>query len=303
MNAWWMVAVLGCGMPPEGHARIDALEARVAGLEARLSDLEDEWKSRPNDMEAIRARHEARMERLAELRAQRAAEKASGGPATVLDALTDLESFRTSARVRQVRGGGEDGDVTGFQVDEIRRGSVPDRLGFRNGDVVVRVNGHELRSNEDLNEAAAKAATAERIEVVYARDGELHTMSFGLTDPLPPAEEPFAVNSVDMTVRQLLADREALSRQGRALLHRSAEGEYDGYRLSALRFQSPLDLLGFKNGDVVHEVAGMPVTSMQEVEAAYAAIQELDRFDVVVGRRGERLVLTIEADTVVPVGP
>lgn len=85
---------------------------------------------------------------------------------------------------------------------------------------------------------------------------------------------------------------------GRALLHRNAEGEFDGYRVSAIRPGSLPDQLGLKNGDIVSSVAGTKVNSMMAAAQAYQAVQAMDNFCVSLMRRGDPLELCYSVEEV-----
>lgn len=92
-----------------------------------------------------------------------------------------------------------------------------------------------------------------------------------------------------------LNDLEGLSRLGRALLHRGPDGEYDGYRLSAIRRGTLADQLGIRNGDIIHSVNG---TALNSVQGAMEAFQGLtggmspgSGFKFEVTRRGQPVTL------------
>ena len=89
---------------------------------------------------------------------------------------------------------------------------------------------------------------------------------------------------------------ESLSKLARALLHRGPDGEYDGYRLSAIRRGSLADKLGIRNGDIIHSVNG---TTLNSVQGAMAAFQSLSGgtspgsgFKFEVTRRGQPVTLS-----------
>ena len=88
-----------------------------------------------------------------------------------------------------------------------------------------------------------------------------------------------------------IGDLGAASKLGRALLHRGPDGNYDGYRLSAIRRGSLADQLGIKNGDVIHAVNGQNLDSMQAAMGAYNTMQNDDNFCLDVTRRGEKQTL------------
>lgn len=91
-----------------------------------------------------------------------------------------------------------------------------------------------------------------------------------------------------------LNDPEGLAGLGRALLHRGADGEYDGYRLSAIRRNSIADQLGIKNGDIVHSVNGQSLSSVQSAMGAFNSLRTEQKFCFQVSRRGSPTELCYE---------
>ena len=86
-------------------------------------------------------------------------------------------------------------------------------------------------------------------------------------------------------------DIESISRMGRALLHRGPDGEFDGYRLSAIRRNTLADKLGIRNGDVVHSVNGQSLNSVQSAMEAYQTMTNENAFSFEVTRRGQKVAL------------
>ena len=79
-------------------------------------------------------------------------------------------------------------------------------------------------------------------------------------------------NVTKAVVDENLANLDGLSKLGRALLHRGADGEYDGYRLSAIRRGSVAEQLGIRNGDIIHAVNGTKLSSVQAAMEAFQAM-------------------------------
>ena len=92
-------------------------------------------------------------------------------------------------------------------------------------------------------------------------------------------------------IDKYMNDMEALSKMGRALLHRGPDGQFDGYRLSAIRRNTLADKLGIKNGDVIHSVNGKSLNSMSAAMDAYQTLTSENEFSFEVTRRGEKLSL------------
>ena len=93
------------------------------------------------------------------------------------------------------------------------------------------------------------------------------------------------------TLDKYLSDLEGLSRMGRALLHRGPDGEFDGYRLSAIRRNTIAEKLGIRNGDIVHSVNGKPLNSMTSAMDAYNTMQNEKAFSFEVTRRGQKMTM------------
>jgi len=271
-------------MSAEEAARMEALEARVATLEARLAEADEE----PPDAEE----REARLEKLRQrVEARRAARSGRSGPANGKELLRDRDALARSARANPHKDHAD--DIDGFRLSAIRTGSPLDQLGLKNGDIVHAVEGFSLLNVDEAMHAYEAVQDADRLTLDISRRMERMDLTIDLTVPFEGGEdddEPAVMPSLD----QLLEDPEALSKMGRALLHRGPDGDFDGYRLSGIRRGSPPDLLGFENGDIVHELNGHPLTSMEEAMEAYHALRGATGLDATVTRRGERIQLRID---------
>lgn len=105
-------------------------------------------------------------------------------------------------------------------------------------------------------------------------------------------EDQFVVSR--QMVTEALSDMESLSRMARPLLHRGPDGEFDGYRLSAIRRGTLLDKLGVRNGDIVHSVNGMDLNSVQGAMQALEALESESKLEFKVTRRGEEKTLSYD---------
>lgn len=110
-----------------------------------------------------------------------------------------------------------------------------------------------------------------------------------LPEPVTDRGEPLEVTTA------LLDDPEQLAGMARLLLHRGPDGEYDGYRISAIRRGSLLDRVGIANGDIIHALNGHELTSMEASMRAYSEVVETRPAEVRlrITRRGTPVDLTI----------
>ncbi len=138
-----------------------------------------------------------------------------------------------------------------------------DRVGLQKGDGSIEY----VTMNDGIVAAVAGDEAGEGMEGVSQSGDNKYTVSKDLFD-------------------KNINDIESLSKMGRALLHRGPDGEYDGYRLSAIRKGTLPDQLGIKNGDIIQSVNGQPLNSMQSAMEAYNTMKSQQNFCFTVSRRG-----------------
>ncbi|MBM4369230.1 MAG: hypothetical protein FJ102_23665 [Deltaproteobacteria bacterium] len=108
-------------------------------------------------------------------------------------------------------------------------------------------------------------------------------------DAAPPANAPTCTQDGETFVlpgRDILT-AEALATEARVLPHRGSDGEFDGYRLTALRRDRLGDSCGLRNGDILGTVAGLPVTNPDQGLRAWQKTQDEKSFAIELTRRGE----------------
>jgi len=100
--------------------------------------------------------------------------------------------------------------------------------------------------------------------------------------------------TVDQAVfDELLQNPEKLYTQIRATEHKK-DGEVDGYRVSGIRRKSIFYKLGIKNGDVIHNVNGMPLTNLSEAMKAFESLQSSRDFNFDITRRRKKRTMEYE---------
>ncbi|MCX4245255.1 type II secretion system protein GspC [Paraliomyxa miuraensis] len=110
---------------------------------------------------------------------------------------------------------------------------------------------------------------------------------------IPGAEEAIqCTDKGDCTVdrafvEQLIAQPKLLMGQGGAAPATTEDGA-PGFRLRGVRKGTLPDLLGLKNGDVITEVGGTPLT-MDAVAGLYGKLRHASHIEVTVDRRGQRV--------------
>jgi S1-C subfamily serine protease len=196
-------------------------------------------------------------------------------------------------------------------------------LGVLPTDVIVAVGGHEVRDQRELHKAMFNAAVSELswIYVEVKRDGRTVVLRRTVTGDLrqawrdsisgaaagtTPATDPFSdpvptmagITRIDDThyevlrsvIQAELADTDAFTRTVR-IVPAMKNGKPDGFKMYAVRPSSLVAALGFKNGDTIHGVNGVELSSADKALEVYTLLQDAATVDVHLSRRGRDITM------------
>jgi general secretion pathway protein C len=90
-------------------------------------------------------------------------------------AVNDLGSLMKQVRIRPHY---KDGRSDGLTLSGIRSGSIFGEMGFRNGDVIVGVDGKDIESVDDALSLYENLQSAENVQVQLRRRGRLQTIDY-----------------------------------------------------------------------------------------------------------------------------
>ncbi len=95
---------------------------------------------------------------------------------TIAKYTTDLAGLSKLGRAIPHRG--PDGNIDGYRISGVRRGTVGEQLGIRNGDVFHGVNGESLASVQEAMGAYQSLQTAGAVKFEITRRGQKMTMEY-----------------------------------------------------------------------------------------------------------------------------
>lgn len=72
------------------------------------------------------------------------------------------------------------GEIKGYKIFAIKPGSIYDKIGLRNGDVIERINGIELKTPEDALQFFKELRNENRFVIDIDRDGEKLTFTYSI---------------------------------------------------------------------------------------------------------------------------
>ena len=97
-------------------------------------------------------------------------------PATVVDnAISDMGQLMRQARIKPHR---KNGSIDGFKIYRIKRRSLFRKIGLRNGDIIHRINGMDLRGPEQGLQAFEELRSARNIQLDITRRGKKRSLNY-----------------------------------------------------------------------------------------------------------------------------
>ena len=198
-----LATLWGCG----DASRVQDLELQLESANREIERLQQQLEEQAVDHEASReARRQELQERLRQRRAERDALDGEDGevapapwtgPDTVRAALQSEDPLEDGAKLgRFLLHRDPEGVYDGYRVSAVRRGSLLDRAGVKNGDIIHAVGGNPVTSMEEAMQAytALKNHPAATVDLDVTRRGEKVVVTIALDAPLaemdgPPADE------------------------------------------------------------------------------------------------------------------
>jgi serine protease Do len=158
--------------------------------------------------------------------------------------------------------------TNGALIDEAQPGTPAAAAGLKSGDVIVKLNGQEVKDASDLTRHIGSMKPGDNVELSFLRDGAEKTVSITLgsmkSEQTAKADvAPASDSALKLGVQLAPASGEG---QGVAIVNVDPDG------LAASK--------GLASGDVIMEVAGKPVSSASEVKADIAKAKQDGRKSV-----------------------
>lgn len=173
----------------------------------------------------------------------------------------------------------------GVFVQSVQRGSPADEAGIEEGDYILSVDGQQISSEQDLQDALQQVQAGESIQAEIWRDRQRQQVRLSLPEQRemafrrPQRGGPFE--------GQQEPDRPFLG-----VMLQPAERQ-EGVEITQVHPQGPASQAGLQSGDVIVEIEGTQVSSPQEAARAIESLQPGDRAELVVIRNGREQPLDV----------
>lgn len=203
-------------------------------------------------------------------------------------------------------------DAKGATITEVAEGSAAEKAGLKDGDVITGINDKKILEPQELYEAIGALKPGDKVTVSYLRDGKAQKVTATLekrqdvprslrSGPgggnqyqfrMPDGRSPFG-NTPDgreYPFAEFFKDRNA-TRLGLSVQDTE---EANGAVVLDVADGTAADKAGFKEKDVITELAGKPVKDAKDVVQLYRDSKEEKSITAKVKRNGSTQTLTIK---------
>jgi len=167
----------------------------------------------------------------------------------------------------------------GALVADVMPGSPAAKAGIRRGDVIVGFNGQSVQEAHDLPLMVAKTPIGQDATVTLHRNGKAQEVS--VTVGQLPSDKRTAEESNPAASSQWGLKLQDVTPQ---MARQRSVGDESAVMIVGVQPGSPADLAGLQRGDIIREVDGQAVHSVQEVREAIAKADARDSLLLLVQR-------------------
>ena len=187
-------------------------------------------------------------------------------------------------------------DEKGAKITEVNKESAADKAGLKKDDIITRINDHHIIENsEDLYNSIGDFKPGEKITITYLRNGKQLTTTATLGKTDAPLVRSFNFNgdfnpdfNFDMPkLRELENLKIDMVRKPRLGLGIQDQEDGKGVKVLDVDDESAAARAGLQKGDIVTEVDGKSVASVDELRAKLRSVKEGDSLKLTYLRDGK----------------
>jgi serine protease Do len=185
----------------------------------------------------------------------------------------------------------------GALVADVTPNGPAQKIGIKQGDVILSFDGHDVAKLRDLPLAVAETPVGETAKVTMWRDGRDVTLSPKIAQ-MPANLGQLAENDEGTQQNAMGLSLAPLTSEWRQRLH--VEKDVKGVVVTGVADSSPLASLGIQQGDVIEQVNRHPVTSPEEAAHDLDAVSKEKGSDrnvmLLINRQGinQYVAMTVE---------
>jgi serine protease Do len=221
----------------------------------------------------------------------------------------------------KVYGDEKEGNHKGAEITNVTKGSAAEKVGLKEGDVIVKINDKKVDDPGSLSEAVTSFKPKDEVTVYYNRDGKggsakavlgerSKSMSYSFSGP-NGFSKSFTIPRTEMWNDKELSDMspkiwapesgnnlrffgDAFPRQQKLGLKIQDTEDGNGVKVLEVDKDSPAEKAGLKKDDVVTELGGKKIANTDEMRAQLMENMEKNAYNIKATRNGNAMSFDIK---------
>jgi serine protease Do len=181
----------------------------------------------------------------------------------------------------------------GAKITSIEKESAAEKAGLQKEDIITKVADTKITGSEDLYEAIGKYKPEDKITITYLRNGKEATATATLGKSKSPQVRTFNMNGND-DFHFEMPDMPEMNgfkfngiRKPRLGIEIQDLAEGKGVKILDVDGDTPAEKSGLKKDDIISEIDGKPIASVDELKAKLKDLKEGDSIKVTYQRNGK----------------
>lgn len=183
----------------------------------------------------------------------------------------------------------------GAKITNVTDESAADKAGLKEGDIITKLGDDKIEDSDDLYKAVGKYKADDKVTVAYKRDGKDATVPVTLQKNKDI--KVFGYNGADNFKLNMSPGVGGYSfKWGRPRFGVQAQDTEDGKGVKLLDVTDdlPADKAGLKEDDIITQVNGKNITSVDDLKEAIKDGKDGDTFKVTYTRNGETKTVDVK---------
>lgn len=183
-------------------------------------------------------------------------------------------------------------DVIGLYVNEVSEGGGADKAGIRKGDIITKIDGKTIYESSDLQERVYVLRPGDKVTLTYKRDGREREAVVTLQ------EQPKTSSSNDRSSNTTASATELYNKLGAGFVpatdaRKQELGINSGVVVTQVHRGGLFDYYNIQRGQVITQINGMDVNSIDDVEKALGRTERNIIRIVAIPQKGSRIEFNI----------